>query len=78
MVNVLPHGMITLINVYVICKVLWENSCFSFSISSLIIFAEGALVDLISWAIENLYDDKIREDVIGSVLRLGLDKFVFI
>ncbi|HEV8283915.1 MAG TPA: DJ-1/PfpI family protein [Chitinophagaceae bacterium] len=30
-----------------------------------------AAVDLISWAIEKLYDDKISEDVIASVLPLG-------
>jgi len=30
-----------------------------------------AAVDLIGWAIEKLYDEKIREDVIASVLPVG-------
>jgi transcriptional regulator GlxA family with amidase domain len=30
-----------------------------------------AAVDLIGWAIEKLYDKKIREDVIASVLPIG-------
>ncbi len=30
-----------------------------------------AAVDLIGWAIEKLYDEKIREDVIASVLPIG-------
>jgi transcriptional regulator GlxA family with amidase domain len=30
-----------------------------------------ATVDLLSWAIEKLYDNKVREDVIASVLPIG-------
>jgi transcriptional regulator GlxA family with amidase domain len=30
-----------------------------------------AAVDLVGWAIEKLYDKKIREDVIASVLPIG-------
>lgn len=30
-----------------------------------------AAVDLVSWAIEKMYDDKIREDIIASVLPVG-------
>ena len=30
-----------------------------------------AAVDLIGWAIEKLYNEKIREDVIASVLPIG-------
>jgi len=30
-----------------------------------------AAVDLVGWAIEKLYNDKVREDVIASVLPIG-------
>lgn len=30
-----------------------------------------AAVDLIGWAIEKMYDEKVREDVIASVLPVG-------
>jgi hypothetical protein len=30
-----------------------------------------AAVDLVGWAIEKLYDNKVREDVIASVLPIG-------
>lgn len=37
-----------------------------------------AAVDLVGWAVEKLYSDKMRRDVIASVLPLGQDKFIFI
>jgi transcriptional regulator GlxA family with amidase domain len=30
-----------------------------------------AAVDLVGWAIEKLYDNKVREDIIASVLPIG-------